>query len=304
MNLARQKSALLPILQQPVEGRRLSIYNERVHVKHPMLGVLLKNSSSLHLMQGPVTVFEENSYAGDALLPNLRPNEERLISYAVDLGVEVAPSTDPSKPDTEDLVSVKITQGILHATFKQRQTRAYKIANRNKQRRDVVIEHGKQPGWDVVLGKDQKAPTETRDFYRFEVPVAARKTAALEVVLEKKRGERLVLTNSPDDTLRFYFSRTHQEGIKKELKKAIALKSDWAATQRKIQQEREGVATLEKDQTRCRKSESARKDLRSLQTLHRRFEDQENAFDQHRATIAQLQPLADQHAPGVRGVSQ
>src|SRR6185437_2903901 len=66
VNLARQKSALLPIINKDVEGTRVSIYNERTQAKFPLLGLKFKNTSGLHLMQGPITVFEGSNYAGDA----------------------------------------------------------------------------------------------------------------------------------------------------------------------------------------------------------------------------------------------
>src|SRR5437773_297360 len=71
VSLARQKSALLPIVNQAVEGTKLSIYNERVHAKHPLNGLRLKNSTALHLMQGPITVFDGGAYAGDARIDDL-----------------------------------------------------------------------------------------------------------------------------------------------------------------------------------------------------------------------------------------
>jgi hypothetical protein len=294
VSLARQKSALLPILHQAIEGKRVSIYNDRVHAKHPMLGLSLKNTSGLHLMQGPVTVLEENSYAGDAVLPDLRPGEDRLISYAVDLGVEVVPSTDPKKPDTEDLVSVRITQGILHATYKQRQTRTYAIANRTTQPRDVIIEHPKQAGWNLVMAGKDPAPKETRDVYRFPVAVAPRKTAALEVIVEKKKLDQVVLTNSPDDTLRFFISRTTQKGIKEKLSEAIGLKATWAETQRAIEREGEALATLDKNQARLRENLKILEKTSDLyRTTMKRFERPENEIEERQARVKQLQSQAD-----------
>ena len=38
VDLARQKSALLPIVNKDVEGKRVSIYNPAVQPKHPLLG--------------------------------------------------------------------------------------------------------------------------------------------------------------------------------------------------------------------------------------------------------------------------
>ena len=91
VSLPRQKSAMLPIVNKDVEGTRVSIYNERTQAKFPLLGLKFKNTSGLHLMQGPITVFEGSNYAGDARILDLQPNEERLLSYAVDLGTEVNP---------------------------------------------------------------------------------------------------------------------------------------------------------------------------------------------------------------------
>src|SRR5262249_8988093 len=54
VTLARQKSALLPIINKDVEGTRVSIYNERTQAKFPLLGLKFKNTSGLHLMQGPI----------------------------------------------------------------------------------------------------------------------------------------------------------------------------------------------------------------------------------------------------------
>ena len=54
VSLPRQKSAMLPIVNKDVEGTRVSIYNERAQAKFPLLGLKFKNTSGLHLMQGPL----------------------------------------------------------------------------------------------------------------------------------------------------------------------------------------------------------------------------------------------------------
>src|SRR5262249_45836390 len=138
VTLARQKSALLPIINKDVEGTRVSIYNEGTQAKFALLGLRFKNTSGLHLMQGPITVFEGSNYAGDARILDLQPNEERLISYAVDLGTEVNPV--PSS-DNGRITQVKAVKGILYTTTKVRETKTYTIKNRNDQERTVLIEH-------------------------------------------------------------------------------------------------------------------------------------------------------------------
>ena len=60
-----------------------------MHAKFPLLGLRLKNSSKLPLNQGPITVYEEGSYAGDTRILDVQPKEERLLSYALDQATEI-----------------------------------------------------------------------------------------------------------------------------------------------------------------------------------------------------------------------
>src|SRR3974377_2240678 len=115
LTLPRQKSAMLPIVGKDIEGGRVSIYNEATQAKFPLLGIKLKNTSGLHLMQGPITVFEGSNYAGDSRILDLQPNEERLISYAIDLGTEVNPV---KSSDNGRLTSVKAGKGIIYNATK------------------------------------------------------------------------------------------------------------------------------------------------------------------------------------------
>jgi hypothetical protein len=115
LTVPRQKSVLLPIVGKEVEAGRVSIYNEGAQAKFPLLGLKLKNTSGLHLLQGPVTVFEGGTYAGDARILDLQPNEERLLSYAVDLGTEVKPEVTA---DSGRLTQVKVVKGVLYTTTK------------------------------------------------------------------------------------------------------------------------------------------------------------------------------------------
>jgi hypothetical protein len=75
VDLARQKSALLPIVNKDVEGKRVSIYNPAVQPKHPLLGLKFKNTTGMPLTQGPITVFEGSVYAGDTRVLDLQPDD-------------------------------------------------------------------------------------------------------------------------------------------------------------------------------------------------------------------------------------
>ena len=99
--------------QQGRRGHQGQHLQRGVHAKFPLLGLKFKNTTGLHLMQGPITVFEDGSYAGDARILDLQPKEERLLSYAIDLGTEVEPVV---QIPTDRITNVKRQRGIIHAT--------------------------------------------------------------------------------------------------------------------------------------------------------------------------------------------
>src|SRR5438046_7286178 len=132
VNLPRQKSAMLPIVNRDVEGTKVSIYNQNTHAKFPLLGLRFKNTSGQHLMQGPITVFEGSSYAGDARIMDLHPNEERLLSYAIDLGTEVEPVV---KHEPNRFTALKINKGLLYTTTRSRESKTYNVKNRSEHER-------------------------------------------------------------------------------------------------------------------------------------------------------------------------
>src|SRR4029077_1266511 len=118
--------AMLPIVGKEIEGTRLSIYNESVQGKHPLLGLRFKNTSGAHLNQGPITVFEGSVYAGDTRVLDVQPNEERLLSYAIDLGTEVDPKAGPG---AQKITSLKAVKGIVTTATKATNEKTYTVVN-------------------------------------------------------------------------------------------------------------------------------------------------------------------------------
>ena len=138
ISVPRQKSAMLPIVNKQIEGTKVSIYNPNTHAKYPLLGFKFKNLTGSSLMQGPITIFDESTYAGDARLPDVQANEERLISYAIDLGTEVE---SHYKQAPVQYTTAKVVKGILHATRKLHEERKYAAVNRSQTERTLLIEH-------------------------------------------------------------------------------------------------------------------------------------------------------------------
>ncbi len=128
MTLFRQKSALLPIVGKDVEGARLSHLQPARPGEAPAPGPAVQEHVGAHLNQGPVTVFEGSVYAGDTRVLDVQPNEERLLSYAIDLGTEVDPKAGPG---AQKITSVKAVKGIVTTVTKVTDEKTYRVVNRS-----------------------------------------------------------------------------------------------------------------------------------------------------------------------------
>jgi hypothetical protein len=291
VSLARQKSALLPIINKNVEGTRVSIYNEKTQAKFPLLGLKFKNTSGLHLMQGPITVFEGSNYAGDARILDLQPNEERLISYAIDLGTEVnpVPSTDNGR-----LTQVKAVKGILYTTTKLRESKTYTIKNRNDEERLVLLEHPVRNEFKLV---STTKPQETAsDCYRFQVKVAAGKTETQTVTEERIINSNVQLTNLDDNTIRHFISQTvTNDQVKEGLKKAMELRWTLAKTQQEIGELQRQLNTIVNDQPRLRANmKELPQNSEAFKRIVKKFNDQETQIETYQADVKKLQGVEHQ----------
>jgi hypothetical protein len=279
VNVARQKSAMLPIVDGDVDGTPVSIYSSETHPKYPMLGLRLRNTTGLHLMQGPITVFQGTSYAGDARTMDLEPNEERLVSYAIDLGTEVDPV---AKREPDHLVSVRIRKGIVQATSKLRESVDYRARNRSMHDRTLLIQHPFRPEYHLV--GEERPPERARDVYRFELKLPAGKSEERRVVEERDLTQTVVLSNADDHAIDLFLkSNAVSDTVKDALRKALELKQNVEAAQQHVANVQQKLRDITEDQTRLRAN---LKEMPPTAAAYKRYLDK---FDAQETQIDKLQ---------------
>jgi hypothetical protein len=250
INLARQRSALLPLVNQEAAVQRVSIFNDKVNSKFPLRGLKIKNATGQNLMQGPVSVYEGSAYAGDSRLPDLQAGEERLLSFAVDQAVEVKAETK-STPD--EMTLVRVIKGVVEETHRVRQTTKYLIKNRSDQERTLIVEHPIDADWKLI--GSEKPAERSRDFYRFEWKVPSGKSLEREVTQEQTRQQRTALTAMNTDRIGLLARGTViSPKFHEALQKAIEHHQRLTDTQRDLAQLQAQFQAVTKEQERVRTS--------------------------------------------------
>ena len=249
VTLARQKSAMIPIITDTVCIERVSIFNARVLGSNPLNGVWFKNTTGKHLLQGPMTVLEKDAYAGDAQIDNVPPDQSRLVSYGIDLDVMVSQRFEQA----ESVVGAKVVKGTLELNRKLVQTTTYAADNKSAQDKELVIEHAVQPEWKLV---DTPKPFETtQSVYRFKGAAPANKMTTLAVKQEWVRNETISLVDNDLSELLTY-SRSGQmpKSVRDALAQAVQLKQAVADLDQQITARTQQIGEITAEQTRIREN--------------------------------------------------
>ena len=248
VTLSRQQSAMLPIVNEGVAGEKVSIFNREADSRHPLSAFYLENTTQLHLMQGPLTIFDGGEYAGDGQIADIEPGAKRLVSYALDLSTEVAAE---SAEVSERLVMLKIVEGMLHRRDVAERKTMYRIKNSDEKGKKILIEQPFDADWKLISPKE---PTEkTRNLYRFAVAVDAGAAKDLSVVEQREDDSRFTLDSLPDDRIEFYFKgAVASDKLKQSLAKLRELRGHVATAAKKTAEQLQGLGEISKEQERIR----------------------------------------------------
>ncbi|MHB8956401.1 MAG: hypothetical protein ACYC4U_25740, partial [Pirellulaceae bacterium] len=143
----------------------------------------LTNDTDLHLMQGPITIFDGGAYAGDGRIRDLAPGASRLISYALDLDLQVSVQASDTAPV---LAGVAIAQGTVVSKHSVMRTTTYTVDSEASSAGGLIVEHPINKSYQLL---SREALQETaEDVYRFKMTARPGESAAL-VVQESQTSE-------------------------------------------------------------------------------------------------------------------
>jgi hypothetical protein len=252
VTVRRDRSALIPILQTRMEGSRVSIFNQSAGRSRPMSGMLLKNTSRLTLEGGALTVIDGDSYAGEALLERLKPDEKRLVSFALDLGTLV---TVRDAGGDSSVIAARILNGVLYVRHHHSRKKLYALKNQTERARTVFVEHPVRPGWELDEKAGERPEGKSQSFYRFRVELGPGEARELTVVEREEGTETYALTNVTPDQLQLFVSRRYvDDSTRAALQNILDLKARVAAAAARVAAIEAEIAEIGADQARLREN--------------------------------------------------
>lgn len=291
VNLPRRQAAMIPVVVGDIEATKVSLYNADSGSRYPLNAVRVKNTTGLHLKGGPITLFDEDTYAGDARMEDVPPGESRILSYAVDLGVEgERKSADGAVLE----LGLTLKRGVLVVSRRERRETVYNLKSRADKPRTVLVEHPLNPAYELV--EPAKPEERTTDRYRFLLTVAPGASQELKVVEQRPISESVTVMDAAAEQVLAYSSR---QGIPAKLKEALGKVVSERAAIRDLQAQAatrdEEIKATTADQDRVRQNMGQ---LDRNSDLYKRYvkqlDEQETRMQSLRTEVAALRKQADE----------
>lgn len=306
VTVPHDRSALIPIVQARMDGERVSIYNEAIRRDRPMGGMLLKNTTALTLEGGSMTIIDGDAYAGEALMERLKPGEQRLISFALDLGTLVTART---KEDRAPTFLVRVVNGVFQAHYHQTNKKVYTLTNQTDKPRVVFVEHPVRQDW-TLTDDTPKPDGKSARYYRFRVPLEPRQTAEVAVTERRVFMDTYALLNFTRSDLELFISRNYIDAqTRAALEKLIDIKVRIFGVEARLQAINNEATEIAQDQARLReniKALTATAEARQLITRYvAKADTQESRLEQlekdRRAALEEQARLHSELATAIRG---
>ncbi len=310
VTIGRNESTMVPIVVTSVAASKLSLFEPQTVQGNPLHAVRLVNDTGMQLAAGTVTLYDEVGFVGNARLPDMLPGDDRLLAYAVDLGLGLSLENDV--PPTR-VVRVALRGATLETTELSRMTVRVTVDVRTDEGRFLVVPLPARSGYEVV--SPTPPPPVSGDRLRFGVAVVGadgavpedeavpthlvcRPDAAceLEVVLERQDSRSVAISNVPATDMAFYLENVElSDADRGTLEQIVALQREVADAQREVRRTQERIDAIFREQERLRAN------LNSVQRdsdLYRRYiadlDAQEDELAELRAQLEQQRQAADE----------
>jgi hypothetical protein len=277
VTVKKNESAMLPFLQQKLTARKLLIYTANGNAQHPMNAAELTNSTGKTLDGGPITVFDSNAYAGEALMETTKSNDKRLISYGIDIGTRITTKIDS---EAQNYREVSMRRGVLTTKSARLETRVYSARNVDAKPKTLIVEHPLRQGYKLL---NQKPTETTANAYRFEVKLAPSATEQFKVSEEYIFDQTFGVSNlTPDFLVTLIQNRQITPQARQALQLILDKKREIAATDRAVSETQRSIDELAQDQQRIRENLSSLNRVagqqEQVQKYARQLSDQEAAL--------------------------
>ncbi|AGB70837.1 MULTISPECIES: DUF4139 domain-containing protein [Rhizobium] len=282
-DLANGDTLSVPIMDADVEADMVDMYRAGSAYRNPIAAVMLKNSTGVSVPAGILTLYDSKTgYIGDSQLSALPKEDTRLASFATDRKVSISEQQTP----TEEIASLKVSDGMMNATVKYRQTTTYTVSGALDGERTVIIEHPMRDGWSFSSA-ESFGKTATHQRLKAVVPAGTEKV--LTAVDEQLQSSSYALVDAEPDMLLGWSASAHDKALTDKLTSLADARKRQVAVQNDLERLDSEIEKTTSEQERIRQNLGAVPDNSDLKKRYLKAlansEDQIAAMNERRDAV-------------------
>jgi hypothetical protein len=286
VSVRRGQAALVPIVAERTTGSERILHYRPGLDAYPMNAWRVVNGTSLTLESGPITFFDGATCIGESFLPSvLKPGMDAILDYAVEAGVFVRRTTDREQ---EPVTRATIADGVMTLVRTENLLSRYTLDSSLPTARVLYLDHQKTEGF--TLDEPKKADDDKDGRWRFRLELPPRQTLDFTVKETRPVSTRMVLLQTPLETIRASLSATYlSDGARALLQQMASIQARIAEAAQKETDAQKELERLVQDQERFRQNlKVLRENPKELELRARylkRLEGVDREVDTLRATI-------------------
>jgi hypothetical protein len=226
VTVKRGESALVPIVSTSLEYERILLFNPTKNESNPVVTMKFTNTSDTTLERGPITVVEDGTYKGEAILPFTKSNNAFYVPFALELSVKIAHAVS----NTVQLFGLNFEGGFLIEQIYRINTHTFTIENHTNKPQVLTLENANLSNQNFELFDSQVPSETTLSDYRWDIPLETTGIKIFVIKYRQLQSQRYSIVNLSYRKLQEYLDgkilETKKHAILKEVLDTIALKQN------------------------------------------------------------------------------
>ena len=191
VSIPAKRSTVIPVFNVEVADTKSVLhYKFENHPERPYRSIAFANQTGFSLGRGVCTVFEETAYAGNCIVPALKPGESRLLPHALETGVKVFRD---QKQQRNKVVALRLAKGFCYTSTRQRRECHYHVQNSRDESFELVLDHRdtlSEPDREARLvrnGSDEPLDVTTKltDGTRYSITIEPKSELLLKIIEQR-----------------------------------------------------------------------------------------------------------------------
>jgi hypothetical protein len=147
VTIDERQSALVNIVNARVPGEEVLLFRVGADAVSPYRAVRFTNDSGFVLEAGPIAIYHDDAFVGEALAARIEKNSSNFVPFAQDGRIRVQLDEENLE---QGMTLLKLVQGVLTVDTKMITKYSYDVDNGSGEEVTLYVRRERKPGWKLV----------------------------------------------------------------------------------------------------------------------------------------------------------